>query len=79
MKTFKVAIKRVEYYSGLLLVEAENETEAQQKAEKAWADDVNDDYIYGHVTDCMDDAETTISVEGTAGENDRFKAIMTIK
>ena len=70
MTKFKVSIKRVEYYSGTVIVEAENAEQAKAKVEDAWQKDTA---LYEDVTDNIDDSVTDFTCQGEAVDKDERK------
>ena len=74
MAKYKVVIKRVEYYSLGVVVEAGSEKEAEEKVNAAWEED---NYLYEKCTDTFDDVQMDITCSGIATETDinAFKQI----
>lgn len=75
MAKYKFIIKRIEYYSQAVVVDAENEEGAREKLEGAW---LEDDLLYEKTTDCLDDADTGFISEGPATEED-IKLLLNIE
>lgn len=67
MAKFRIEIFRVEYYKCGVIVEAENEDEAQKKVQEKWAED---DYLYEKTIDNIFDSETQFNKCGTPTEVD---------
>ena len=67
MAKWKVSIKRVEYYSTSVVVEAKDHKEAVEKVQKKWDEDLE---LYDEVTDTFDDASTDFYICGLASENE---------
>lgn len=65
MAQYKIEIRRVEYYSYAVVVEANNQNEAVKKVEKAWE---NDPSLYEKVTDNFDDTRTQFIRRGRIAE-----------
>jgi uncharacterized protein YgiB involved in biofilm formation len=63
---YKVTIKRVEYYSLGVIVEAASHEAAIEKVEKEYD---KDDYLYEKLTDCPDDTDGDYNCEA-AKESD---------
>lgn len=61
MAKYKINIKRVENYSGAVIVEADSVEEAKAKVEDAWGEDNG---LYEDVTDVLDDSKTEFICEG---------------
>jgi len=67
MAKFKVFIRRVEYYSMSVVVDAENIEEATAKTQKEY---LEEDYLFESITDFLDDASTEFVGCGLASEQD---------
>lgn len=67
MAKYKVVVKRVEYYSLGVVVEADSEKEAEEKVDTAWN---KNDYLYEKCTDTFNDVQTDITCSGIATETD---------
>lgn len=67
MAKYKFIIKRVEYYREEVVVEADNQNEAEERLMREWEED---DYLYEKTTECMVDSETNFEFEGPATEVD---------
>lgn len=64
---YKVKIRRVEYYSATLLVEADDPRAAEARVDDAWQDS---DALWEKVTDNADDTKTEFTCEGEATQED---------
>ena len=67
MAKYKVTIKRVEYYSMTIVVDAKDIDEAKAKTQDEWD---NSDYLYDRLQDCVDDSSTEFIAAGVAQESD---------
>ena len=67
MAKFRIEIFRVEYYKCGVIVEAENEDEAQKKVQEKWAED---DYLYEKLIDNIFDSETQFNKCGIPTADD---------